>query len=59
MLKTSPIIPSSTSQEIYPLLLFYSHINTDYSYFILCFIVLCIDIQRNMDLIHNFVVAIV
>ena len=33
----------------YLLFLFYSF----------CFIVLCIDIQRNMDLIHNFVVAIV
>ena len=35
MLKTLPIIPSSTSQKIYPLFLFYSHIITYYSYFIL------------------------
>ena len=41
MLKTLPIIPSSTFQKLYPLLLFYSHIITYYSYFI---IVLCIDI---------------
>ena len=35
ILKTLPIIPSSTSQEIYPLFLLYSHTITYYSYFIL------------------------
>ena len=57
MLKTLPIIPSSTSQKFtHYSYVFYSHIITYYSYL---FIVLCIDIQRNMNLMHNFVVAIV
>ena len=60
MLKTLLIVPSNISQKIYPLFLFYSI--THYSYFIpfvLLIIGLCIaiDIQRNMDLMHNFVVA--
>ena len=53
MLKILLIIPSSTFQKIYPLFLFYSHIITYYSHFVLFgFIVSGIDIQRNMDLIH-------
>ena len=49
MLKILPTILSSTSQTIYPLFLFYSHINTSYQYllflfYLFCFIVLCIDI---------------
>ena len=35
MLKILPIIPSSTSQKIYPLFLFYSHVITCYSHIIL------------------------
>ena len=35
MLKILLIIPSSISQKIYPLFLFYSHIITYYSYIIL------------------------
>ena len=35
MLKNLPIIPSSTSQKIYPLFLFYSHIITYYSHIII------------------------
>ena len=35
MLKIIPIIPSSTSQKIYPLFLFYSRIITNYSHFVL------------------------
>ena len=35
MPKTLPIIPSSTFQKICPLFLFYFHIITYYSYFIL------------------------
>ena len=35
MLKTLPIIPSSTSQKIHPLFLFYVHIITYYSHIIL------------------------
>ena len=42
MLKTLPIIPSSTSQKIYPLFLFYSHIITYYSYFILFVLSFCV-----------------
>ena len=34
LLKILPIIPSSTSQKIYPLFLFYSHIIVCYSYII-------------------------
>ena len=35
MLKILPIIPSSTSQKMYPLFLFYSHIITYYSHIML------------------------
>ena len=35
MLKILPIIPSSTSQKIYPLFLFYFHIIAHYSHIIL------------------------
>ena len=35
MLKILPIIPSSTSQKIYQLFLFYSHIIAYYSHIIL------------------------
>ena len=44
MLKTLPIIPSSTSQNIYPLFLFYSHSLPITPILFFCFIVLCIDI---------------
>ena len=37
MLKILPIIPSSTSQKFYPLILFYSHIITYYSHIILLY----------------------
>ena len=46
MLKTLPIIPSSTSQKIYPLFLFYSHIITYYSYFILFVLLVCVLTSR-------------
>ena len=63
MLKTLPIIPSSTSQKNYPciILILFSYHYLLFLFYSFCFIVLCIDhdIQRNMDLIHNFVVAIV
>ena len=42
MLKILPIIPSSTSQKIYPLFLFYSHIITYYSYFIRFVLLFCV-----------------
>ena len=35
MLKILPNIPSSTSQKIYALFLFYAHMITDYSHIIL------------------------
>ena len=54
MLKTLPIIPSQHSSIKLTIILI---LFTYYSYFIL--FVLCIDIQRNMDLVHNFAVAIV
>ena len=61
MVKTLPIIPSSTSQKIYLIFLFYSHIITYYSYFILFVLLFCVLTSREtcMDLMHNFVVAIV
>ena len=54
MLKTLPIIPSQHFSKKLPIILI---LFTYYSYFIL--FVLCIDIQRNLDLEHNFAVAIV
>ena len=46
MLKILPIIPSNTSQKIYQLFLFYSHIITYYSYIMLLNLMfqVCIDI---------------
>ena len=54
ILKILLIIPSSTSQKIYPLFLFYSHIITYYSHVILYALLLQVltCIHRNMDLIH-------
>ena len=46
LLKTLMMIPSSTSQKIYPLLLFYSHIITYYFHIILYAFVLGIDISK-------------
>ena len=46
MLKSLPIIPSSTSQKIYSLFLFYSHIITYYSYFILFISLFCVLTSR-------------
>ena len=46
ILKTLPIIPSSTSQKIYPLFLFYSHVITYYSYFILFVLLFCVLTSR-------------
>ena len=59
MLKTLPIIPSSTSQKIYPLFLFYSHIITYYSYFILFVLLSYVLTSRETWTMHNSVVAIV
>ena len=46
MLKILPIIPSSTSQKIYSLFLFYSHIITYYSYFIHFVLLFCVLTSR-------------
>ena len=46
MLKSLPVIVSSTSQKIYPLFLFYSHIITYYSYFILFVLLFCVLTSR-------------